>query len=309
MNLFIYITINKINGKCYIGKHNNEKDSYFGSGLLIKKAIRKHGRKNFIRIKLKNIKEENHLLLEEYYIKLFDTLEPNGYNISPTGGLGISGQHSKETKLKISKSNIGKKASIETKKKLSESHKGITTWNLGKPHSIETREKISKSKKGKETWMKGKQHSLETKQKISNSKKANPVKVVNHSPEGIERIRKAMKTRIISKETKQKMSNSMKGRIPANKGKHHTKESKQKMSNAKIGKYNGEKNIMFGKEPFDIWVEKYGIEEAEKRKKDLYEKRSKTLKIIECEICHKKIPLNVYNRCHGNKCKYKRNEL
>lgn len=44
-------------------------------------------------------------------------------------------------------------------------------------------------------------------------------------------------------------------------GNHHSQESKDKISNATKGK----NNPMFGRTPYDIWVEKYGKEEADIR--------------------------------------------
>jgi hypothetical protein len=45
---YIYITTNLINGKQYIGKHYGLiNDDYFGSGILLQKALKKYGKENF----------------------------------------------------------------------------------------------------------------------------------------------------------------------------------------------------------------------------------------------------------------------
>lgn len=51
MNHIIYKITNTINGKFYIGKHStkNINDSYMGSGVAIKRAIKKYGKDNFIK--------------------------------------------------------------------------------------------------------------------------------------------------------------------------------------------------------------------------------------------------------------------
>lgn len=45
---YIYKTTNLINGRIYIGLKTGEFNSdYFGSGVLIKRAIKKYGKENF----------------------------------------------------------------------------------------------------------------------------------------------------------------------------------------------------------------------------------------------------------------------
>jgi hypothetical protein len=46
---FVYKITNHINGKMYVGQHVvvNENDLYFGSGFLLKVAIKKYGKENF----------------------------------------------------------------------------------------------------------------------------------------------------------------------------------------------------------------------------------------------------------------------
>ena len=182
---FVYITTNLINKKQYIGEHstnNIEKDKYLGSGkLTLIPAIKKYGKENFDRKILEFFSTKKEAFdAQEKYIKKYNTLAPNGYNINLTGGLQCSsgwsdeqrknqskklkGKHlSEEHKKHISEGNIGRKFSKDSKDKISNSHKG-------KKLSKETKDKISNSHKGKCTWMKGKHHTDEAKQKNRISK-------------------------------------------------------------------------------------------------------------------------------------------
>lgn len=46
---FVYVTVNKINGHYYKGKHSTDNidDGYLGSGCILQRAIKKYGKHNF----------------------------------------------------------------------------------------------------------------------------------------------------------------------------------------------------------------------------------------------------------------------
>jgi hypothetical protein len=129
---YIYKTTNLVNGKQYIGDHStyNLNDKYLGSGKLLHNSIKKYGKQNFNKEILEyfNTKEEA-FNAQEKYIQQYNTLKPNGYNISPKGGYGVPRSYlSEETKLKISNSLKGKTFSEERKQNISNAHKGKTIF-------------------------------------------------------------------------------------------------------------------------------------------------------------------------------------
>lgn len=156
---FIYLTTNILNGKQYIGSHRGDKeDNYLGSGLALKRAIKKYGKENFKRKILKECKSKNNLILEEKYIQEYNTLQPNGYNISPKGGNGIPGGASEETIKKIRGSQKGKSKLLYFIEKFGEK-KGRIKYNewiealrknsKGRIKSLNEIEKIRKSSIGR----------------------------------------------------------------------------------------------------------------------------------------------------------------
>ena len=113
MDMFIYKTVNLVNNKEYIGQHttNNINDNYLGSGSILSKSIQKYGKENFKREiieKCKSIEELNKK--EIFYIKKYNTLIPNGYNIRNGGNYSPMSESSK-IKMSISKKgqNSGEK--------------------------------------------------------------------------------------------------------------------------------------------------------------------------------------------------------
>lgn len=85
---YIYKTINKINGKYYIGIHStdNVDDGYLGSGTVLKRAIKKYGKENFSHIILEFFNSRQELSKAEMdMVDNVVVMDPNSYN-SVLGG-------------------------------------------------------------------------------------------------------------------------------------------------------------------------------------------------------------------------------
>ena len=99
--MIIYITTNLINGKIYIGKdkHNNKK--YYGSGLLLKEAIKKYGIENFKKEILEYCVSETELNdKEKFWINHYQSFQRDiGYNLTLGGDGGLTVLHENERKL------------------------------------------------------------------------------------------------------------------------------------------------------------------------------------------------------------------
>lgn len=152
----IYILENKVNGKYYVGQttqvfykrmreHCKNKKFYIGN------ALRKYGEENFSKLLLENVPDEELNYWEIHYIQECNSVSPFGYNL--TYG-GESGRKSEETRKKMSEEHKGEKNHMfgkhpteEYKKKLSEAHKGQIPWNKGKRYTEEDKLKMSRYKK------------------------------------------------------------------------------------------------------------------------------------------------------------------
>jgi group I intron endonuclease len=148
--MFIYKTTNLINGKIYIGKRSNIKysEKYLGSGVILRWAIEKYGRENFIREILEDGIEDRKILNEReiYWIKFYDSMNLEiGYNLTP-GGEGF--YPTEEILKRLSDALMGHEVSEETRKKISESNKGKVSQFKGKKHTEESKEKNRQSHLG-----------------------------------------------------------------------------------------------------------------------------------------------------------------
>lgn len=123
---YIYLTTNLITKKMYIGQHRGKFNArYLGSGLLIKRSIKKYNRENF-KVELLDIANNYEELnqLERKYISKYNAVESDKFYNLDTGGSGGKKyfiHHSEATKQKQSVSHIKHwENNIEKRKKYSE---------------------------------------------------------------------------------------------------------------------------------------------------------------------------------------------
>ncbi len=135
--MIIYKITNLITSKIYIGQDSKNRSGYFGSGIYIKRAIKKYGLINFSKEILQHCKTIDELNLAEiFWINKLNSIDPNvGYNIAKGGNSVMHGRtHSINSKNLMSSSQI----------KFYETHNGPFT---GKNHTFETKATLVKSRK------------------------------------------------------------------------------------------------------------------------------------------------------------------
>jgi group I intron endonuclease len=135
--MIIYKITNTINNKIYIGQTSKDDENYFGGGVIIKQAIKKHGKENFVKEILEHCNTIDELNEREiYWISFFDSTNHKiGYNIE-LGGRSKS--HTTYTREKISSSKKGIKNTESHNKNI-----GLASSN----RSEETHKKLSSSNK------------------------------------------------------------------------------------------------------------------------------------------------------------------
>lgn len=125
---YVYLITNKINGHKYVGMRASSKfdTSYWGSGILIQRAIEKYGKDNFTReilhwckdhtelimTEVAELKNRNVAVSDEYY-NIIDTATPILFG-KDNGFYGK--KHTEEVKKIISEKNTGAKWSEDRRK-------------------------------------------------------------------------------------------------------------------------------------------------------------------------------------------------
>lgn len=180
----IYIITNLVNGKTYVGQQTNNKKHYYGSGLAIKKAIKKYGKSNFRKEIIVEGDFSKELLneLEKHYIKLLSPhISNNSYNLTE-GGEGQCGW--------VPSEECKKNMSIAAKKRMEDPEQLERLKNLrtGTILSIEHIEALIKANIGN-------QHS----------------KGIKRTPEVIEKIAKLLRGKTHTEVSKKNMSEGRKG--------------------------------------------------------------------------------------------------
>ena len=153
---YIYKIQNLVNGKVYIGqtiqkpsrrksKHLHALRTKSHDNNYLQNAFNKYKESNF-KFTVLNYATDKKTLdqLEEDYIQYYGSLSSNGgYNIRNGGA---KGKLSIETREKMSETHKGKKMSLEARKKMSENNRRV--W-YGKKRSNEDKLKMRVSQRGK----------------------------------------------------------------------------------------------------------------------------------------------------------------
>lgn len=152
---YLYKITNNINNKFYYGVHSLNKNHYFGSGILIKKAIKTYGKNSFIKRILFEGSIGDCYELEELIVSTDLVIDDECYNlcIGGIGGLKLNGTKLNEFKISLAKRNSERIWTEEMKSKISTANKGRISKLKGK--KMENKGINTGRKKGCIPWNKG----------------------------------------------------------------------------------------------------------------------------------------------------------
>jgi group I intron endonuclease len=155
----IYLIFNSVNGKLYVGQTirgiekrwknhlfvaRGGKDKYPSQFSALHAAVKKYGETHFIIKEVDTTTNRQELDVKE--IMWIDCLLNNGfilYNLTNGGGGIKNYHHSNDTKLKISKSHLGKFNSFYGKKHTKKTLDLLKKCHAGQKHSENTKKKMS----------------------------------------------------------------------------------------------------------------------------------------------------------------------
>lgn len=167
---YIYKTVNKVNGKYYIGKHKGEVgDSYLGSGIVIRQAIEKYGKDSFFKEELIYCITEEEANYWEARIIDLNIDNPNCYNIAPGGQGGYVTKHFSEEE----KAAIYKKSSEGLKKYRKENPEEVKRWQKAQKKTLLANIEVHRETIKKSLARRSKKEIEEQHKKITNKKLKN----------------------------------------------------------------------------------------------------------------------------------------
>jgi len=158
----IYQIINVLNNDRYIGSSKNITKRFYEHkrtldlnkhhSTILQRAWNKYGKDKFRFEYIVECNVQDLILLEDHYLKLYKP-KYNIFKNATSSRLGIP--HTKETKLKISQANKGKKLSQEHKIKFTRKGIKVSTYtkklisdkNTGKKRTEEVKQKLSQIRK------------------------------------------------------------------------------------------------------------------------------------------------------------------
>ncbi|MDA3780491.1 MAG: hypothetical protein PF487_09795 [Bacteroidales bacterium] len=177
----VYLITNNINGKKYIGLDKKNNPKYFDSGVLIKQSIKKYGKEHFKKTIIEECDESQVYDREKFWITFYCAVKSKEYYNLSEGGKGgnklnnpkslekweknrpdiikfnmkrkgksyeeFYGNNAEIEKEKRRLGQTGKRYDKKSKKKMSESRKGIIPWNKGLTKEDERVLKNSKNRK------------------------------------------------------------------------------------------------------------------------------------------------------------------
>ncbi len=148
-SMLIYLIRNKINGKMYVGQTERSlaerwlEHIHSAAKYPLYHAFRKYGVENFELVQITTADNQEQADRLEQALILICRSHGRGYNQTDGGKRGARGHKlSEQAKDKLRKYRLGRKASVATRKRISEVQLGR---DKGKVLSAEHKEKISQS--------------------------------------------------------------------------------------------------------------------------------------------------------------------